>query len=50
MEANYRLKSVGVDAGDLADDSHFDVLRVLLRDGHVARRVVLLVGHQYVAD
>ena len=50
MESNDGLKAIGVDAGNLAHDAHLDVLRVLLRDGHIGRRVMLFIAHEDVRD
>ena len=50
MESNDGLKAIRVDAGNLAHDAHLHVLRILLRDGHIRRRVVLFITHEDVRD
>ena len=50
MEPNDGLKAIGVDAGNLAHDAHLHVLRILLRDGHIRRGVMLFITHEDVRD
>ena len=50
MEANDGLKAIGVDSGNLAHDAHLHILRVLLGDGHIGRRVMLFITHEDVRD
>ena len=50
MEPNDGLKAIGVDAGNLTHYAHLHVLRILLRNGHIRRRVMLFITHEDVGD
>ena len=50
METDNWLQSIRIDSDNLAYDSNFDVLGVILRNSHVRRRVVFLVTHKDVRD
>ena len=50
VEPDDRLQSVRIYTSDLAYHSHLDVLRLVLWNRHVRRRMVLLIAHQDMRD